>query len=52
VELLKHILRENDIEAIVLNKQDSFYVTIGEIELMVNRNEVLRAKKIISEAKL
>jgi hypothetical protein len=52
VELLKHILKESDIEAIVLNKQDSFYVTIGEIELLVNRDEVIRAKKIISEARL
>jgi len=51
-ELLKHILNENDIEAIVMNKQDSSYVTIGEIELLVNRDKVLMAKKIISEAKL
>lgn len=52
VELLRHLLKENDIEAIVMNKQDSIYVTIGEIELLVNRDKVLLAKKIISEAKL
>ena len=52
IELLKHILKENDIDAIVMNKQDSFYITIGEIDLMVKGEEVLRSKKIISETKL
>jgi hypothetical protein len=52
IELLKHILKENGIEAIVMNKQDSIYVTIGEIDLMVNVNDVLRSKKVISETKL
>ncbi|HKK40009.1 MAG TPA: DUF2007 domain-containing protein [Cryomorphaceae bacterium] len=52
IELLRHILKENGIDAIVMNKQDSIYVTIGEIDLMVNTNDVLRSKKIISETKL
>ncbi|MCZ4407370.1 DUF2007 domain-containing protein [Cryomorphaceae bacterium 1068] len=52
IELLKHILKENGIDAIVMNKQDSIYVTIGEIDLMVSVNDVLRSKKIISETKL
>jgi hypothetical protein len=52
IELLRHILKEHDIEAIVMNKQDSIYVTIGEIDLMVERNHVIRSKKIISESKL
>lgn len=52
IELLRHILKENDIDAIVMNKQDSIYVTIGEIDLMVRGNDVLRSKIIISETKL
>jgi hypothetical protein len=52
VELLRHLLKEEDIDAIVMNRQDSAYVTIGEIDLMVKGPEVVRAKKIISEAKL
>jgi len=52
VELLRHLLKEDDIDAIVMNRQDSAYVTIGEIDLMVKGPEVVRAKKIISEAKL
>lgn len=52
IELLKHILKESGIDAIVLNKQDSAYVSIGEIDLMVNGRDVLRSKKIITETKL
>lgn len=52
VELLRHLLRENGIDAIVMNKQDSAYVAIGEIDLMVNGTDVLRAKKIITEVRL
>lgn len=52
VELLRHLLKESDINAIVMNRQDSAYVSIGEIDLMVNGSDVVRAKKIISEAKL
>ncbi len=52
VELLKHILGEQGIGAIVMNKQDSFYVTIGEIHLMVKGDDFIRARKIISETDL
>jgi len=52
IELLRHLLKENGIDAIVMNKQDSAYVSIGEIDLMVNGTDVLRSKKIISETKL
>jgi hypothetical protein len=52
VELLRHILKENDIRAVVLNQQDSFYVTIGEIRLMVRPDKVMHAKTIIAKADL
>lgn len=52
VELLKHLLNEKGIPAVILNRQDSFYITIGEIDLMVPRNYVIPAKKIITEADL
>ncbi len=52
VELLKHILSSHGIESIVLNQQDSFYVTIGSINLLVQNTDVIRAKKIITEAEL
>ncbi|HKL02428.1 MAG TPA: DUF2007 domain-containing protein [Cryomorphaceae bacterium] len=52
VELLKHILNQADIDAIVLNQQDSFYKSIGDIKLLVRRENVIPAKKIISDAAL
>ncbi len=50
IELLRQILSQSDIDSVVLNQQDSFYVTIGEINLLVKRDDVIKAKKIISEA--
>jgi len=52
VELLKHLLSSHGIESIVLNQQDSIYVTIGSINLLVQNTDVIRAKKIITEAEL
>lgn len=52
IQLLKHILNSYGIESIVLNQQDSIYVTIGEINLLVINTDVIRAKKIISEAQM
>lgn len=51
-ELLRHLLYENGIESVIFNQQDSIYVSIGEIYLMVNRNDILRAKKIIEDSGL
>lgn len=47
VELLRHMLAEQDIEAVIVNKKDSFYPSIGEIELFVRRDTVIAARKII-----
>ncbi len=52
VELLRNILEEKDLRAIVVNKQDSFYPSIGEIELYVKSDEVMAAKRIIEESAL
>lgn len=52
MELLRHILSENQINAVVLNRQDSIYPVIGEIDIYVKREDVIRAKKIISESHL
>jgi len=46
-ELLKGLLEENDIEAIVINKKDSAYL-FGELELFVHIDDVLQAKHIIT----
>ena len=49
VEILRSLLEEEEIPCVVLNKQDSSYVTIGEIELMVSRNDILKASQILKK---
>ncbi len=46
-EILKSILEENDIEAIVINKQDSSY-HFGELEIYVKAEDVIKAKHLIA----
>ncbi|HNW70709.1 MAG TPA: DUF2007 domain-containing protein [Bacteroidales bacterium] len=45
-ELIKGMLKEHDIEVFVMNKQDSLYL-IGNFELYVTRDDVMRAKTLI-----
>ena len=47
VELIKHSLENEGIAAMVLNQQDLAYVSIGEIELYVKRENVIKAKHLI-----
>lgn len=43
----KQHLENNGIEAVTINKQDSFYKPIGQIELYVPRIKVIKAKQLI-----
>ena len=47
-ELIKQMLAEHDIAAFLVNKQDSAY-KFGEIEVFVDRDDVIRAKMLIRE---
>lgn len=46
-EMVKDILQENGIEAVVLNQKDSSYNTFGEIKVMVRQEEKTQAEEII-----
>ena len=48
IELISGMLQENDIESFVINKQDSAYL-IGEIELHVPIDSIMKAKQLISK---
>lgn len=48
IEILKGLLLENNIESYIMNKQDSLYF-LGEIELYVPFDDILKAKIILSE---
>lgn len=48
--IVKDFLEDHDMDVVVVNKQDSFYVTIGEIEVYVKAENIIRAKHLIKEA--
>lgn len=50
IELYKQILHLEGIESVVLNQQDSAYVSIGDIKLLVKNTDAIRAKNIISKS--
>ncbi len=46
-EMVKQMLESNGIEAIVINKRDSSYLTLGEAELYVEAENATKAKTLI-----
>lgn len=48
-EVLKAKLEENEISAYIMDKKDSAYVVIGEVELYVEAKNVEKAKELLGE---
>ncbi|MDD2279692.1 MAG: DUF2007 domain-containing protein [Bacteroidales bacterium] len=48
-EIIKQMLVSNGIEAVVLNKRDSSYPSIGEAEVFVTPGDETKATKLIEE---
>ena len=46
-EMVKDLIESNEIEVFIINKKDSFYKTIGEIELYVLKEHEDAAKLVI-----
>lgn len=49
IEIIKAVLEENGIESYAVDKRDSAYVTIGDIELYVDVKDAPLAKIIIDQ---
>ncbi len=49
VEIMKGLLEEEDIPSVIMNKQDSSYLIFGEVQLLVRRNDILRAEQILKK---
>ncbi len=47
-EMAIELLKDNDIEAVIMNKQDSAYL-FGDIELYTKPEHVIRSKHLISK---
>ena len=39
-EMVKQLLNNNQLDAFILNKQDSSYIAFGEIEILVDPGDV------------
>lgn len=52
VEIIKGLLEEEKIKAITLNKTDSMHthLNLGEVEPLVQPDDVMKAKLLISKA--
>lgn len=48
IEIARQLLEENEIDSVVINKRDRSY-NIGDIELYVHRDNVIRAKQALKE---
>ena len=51
VEIVKTVLQKHDIESVILDKRDSTYIGIGDMELYVNEKEMVLARFLIDEWK-
>ena len=47
--IARAVLSDNDIESVIINKKDSIYNSFGDIEVYVNRNNLIRAKQILQK---
>ena len=45
-EILKQVLADHEIEAVIINKMDSSYKSFGEIEIYVKNIHVIKAKML------
>jgi hypothetical protein len=53
-EIAKAILEEEEIESIILNKKDSMHLhlSVGEVEIYVEQEYVMKAKHILSKVEI
>jgi hypothetical protein len=52
VEIVVEVLKDQDIEAVKLDKRDSSYTMLGEIEVYVKKEDAILAKIIIEQNQL
>ena len=46
-EIIKQMLEENNINVVILNKQDSSYLMFGYIEIYINKEQEKEAKLLL-----
>ncbi len=48
-EIARSVLSDNNIESVIINKKDSVFNSLGNIEVYVNRDNLIRAKQILQK---
>ncbi|MBK7852419.1 MAG: DUF2007 domain-containing protein [Bacteroidetes bacterium] len=51
-EIVQAVLRDEGIESVAVDKRDSSYITIGEVELYVPGENAILARSIIEQHQL
>lgn len=51
-ELANQLLKENEITAVIMNKQDTAYKAFGEHEVYVNNANYEKARKLLLASKI
>lgn len=49
-EIVKGVLEENEIQAVVLSKKETVYQIFGTYEVLVKREDAMNATKLIQNA--
>ena len=52
IEIVRSVLNDNEIKSVVVDKRDSSYIMVGDIELYVSNEDVILAKILIQQNEL
>lgn len=52
VEIVKAVLADNNIHSVVVDKRDSSYISLGDIEVYVSEENAILARVIIEQNQL
>ena len=52
IEIVRAVLNDHEIKSVVVDKRDSSYIMVGEIELYVTNEDAILAKIIIEQNEL
>ena len=48
-EIIKQMLEKNNIDVVILNKQDSSYLMFGDIEIYIKKEQEQQAKNLLTD---
>ncbi len=52
IEIVRSVLNDHEIKSVVIDKRDSSYIMVGDIEVYVSNEDAILAKIIIEQNEL